>query len=174
MGASKTLSRHLKFTCIFAEGALYERLALAVQKQFAAVGVDMQVEALPLDELIARVRERVDFDAVLFDAQLGFNILRPYQWWHSGGPRNHGGFASAGVDMALDRIRYAGNDDEYAAGVLAFQRAMIDDPPAVFLAWGERVQGVSRRFEAPVEPGRDVLAALRLFKLAPDQRASRN
>ncbi|PYR62133.1 MAG: hypothetical protein DMF91_07755, partial [Acidobacteria bacterium] len=70
--------------------------------------------------------------------------------------------------------RYAIDDKEYASQVLAFQRAMIEDPPAIFLTWGDRVQAVSRRFEVPAEPGRDVIGALRLFKLAPDHHASRN
>jgi peptide/nickel transport system substrate-binding protein len=171
VGASKVLSGHLRFTCIFAEGPLYERLALAVQKQLAAVGVDMQIEAVTIDELTARMAKRGDFDAVLLDAQLGPNLFRPYQWWHSGGPNNFGGFSSASVDATLDAIRYAKSDGEYAAAVLNFQRAIIDDPPAVFLAWGERVRAVSRRFDIPVEPDRDVLTALRLWKPATDQRA---
>lgn len=173
--ASTRLSGRLRFTCIFAEGALFERLALTLQKQLAAIGVDMQVEAVSIDELVARVTQRHDFDAVLFDAQVAPTMSRAYQWWHSGGPNNYGGFSSAKVDASLDAIRYAQNDAEYAAAVLDSQRAIIDDPPAVFLAWGERVRAVSRRFEVPVEPDRDVLTALRLWKPAADQRtANRN
>jgi peptide/nickel transport system substrate-binding protein len=174
LSASRVLNRRPRFTCIFGEGALFERLALAVQKQLATVGVDMQLQAVSIDELVTRVRESHDFDAVLFDAQLGPNLFRPYQWWHSGGISNLGGFSSPKVDAALDTIRYAANDAEYAAAVLKFQQAVIDDPPAVFLAWGERARAVSHRFEVPAEPGRDVLRTLRLFKLAPDQPASRN
>ena len=135
----------------------------------------MQIEAVTLDKLVDRVTKRGDFDAVLFDAQLGPNIFRAYQWWHSGGPNNYGGFSSAKVDAALDAIRYATNDSEYAAGVLDFQRAMIADPPAIFLAWGERARAVSRRFDVQPEAGRDVLTTLRLWKPATDQRtANRN
>jgi peptide/nickel transport system substrate-binding protein len=172
LAASQALKGRPHFTCIFPEGALFERLALAVQQQLATVGVDMQIKAVPLDELVTRVRESHDFDAALFDAQLGPNLFRPYQWWHSDGPSNVGGFSSRKVDAALDTIRYAVNDAEYAAGVLDFQRAIIDDPPAVFLAWGERVRAVSRRFEIPVERDRDVLTSLRLWKPAADQRAA--
>lgn len=172
--AEQALRHRLRFKCIFAEGALYERLTLVVQKQLAAAGVDMDIEAVSIDELFTRVTKSADFDAVLFDGQLGPNLFRPHQWWHSGALRNYGGFSSPKVDAALDTVRYASDDREYAAAVLAFQRAMIDDPPAVFLAWGERARAVSHRFAVPAEPGRDVLAGLRLFKLAPDQRASRN
>jgi len=172
--AAKSLKGHVAFTCIFPEGALYERLALGVQQALAAVGVKMDVEAVPLTDLSDRVRKRGDFDAVLFDAQLGPNLFRPYQWFHSNGPSNYGAFSSPTVDAALDTIRYAIDDGEYASQVLAFQQAIIEDPPAIFLAWGDRAQAVSRRFEVPVEPGRDVIGGLRLAKLAPEQRTSRN
>lgn len=175
VAASKVFKSPLRFTCIVAEGQLFERLALAVQRQLAAVGVDMQIEAVTLDKLVDRVTKGGDFDAVLFDGQLGPNIFRAYQWWHSGGLNNYGGFNSAKVDAALDAIRYATNDSEYAAGVLDFQRAMIADPPAIFLAWGERARAVSRRFDVQPEAGRDVLTTLRLWKPATDQRtANRN
>ena len=45
----------------------------------------------------------------------------------------------------------------YKAGVAAFQRAILDDPPAIFLAWSERARAVSTRFDVPVEPERDIL-----------------
>jgi hypothetical protein len=75
------------------------------------------------------------------------------------------------VDAALDAIRHAPNDDAYKAGVAAFQKAIVDDPPAIFLAWGERARAVSTRFELPpVEPGVDILPTLRLWRPATDKR----
>jgi peptide/nickel transport system substrate-binding protein len=170
--ASKRLGGKLSFTCIVAEGALFERLALTVQKQLAAVGVDMQVQTVPLSDLITRVTQRHDFDAVLFDGLVAPTMNRAYQWWHTGGTFNFSGFSSAKVDAALDAVRYASNDTEYAAAVLDFQRAILDDPPAVFLAWGERVRAVSRRFDVASEPDRDILTNLRLWKPAADQHAA--
>ncbi len=171
--AAKLVNGRPRFKCIVAEGAVWERLALSVQKQLAAIGVGMDIEALPLDQFSAAVTDG-RFDAVLLDAHIGPNLFRSYQWWHSGGPLNAGKFSSTAVDAALDSIRYAPSDPEYASAALQFQRAMIDDPPAVFIAWSEGARAVSHRFIVPTEPGRDVWAALRLFKLAPDARASRN
>src|ERR1019366_5497169 len=118
--ASKRLRGHVRFKCIFPEGAIFERVALAAQKQFAAVGVEMDVEGVPLDELVASLTTRRDFEAALFDAQIAPNMSRAYQWWHSGGPNNYGGFSSAKVDTSLDAVRYAANDADYAAAVLDF------------------------------------------------------
>jgi hypothetical protein len=83
---------------------------------------------------------------------------------------------SDAIDASLDRIRHARTDDEYRAGVTGFQQAIVDEPPAIFLVWGERARAVSRRFEVPTpEAGRDVLATLRLWRpVNSPQLASRN
>ena len=110
------------------------------------------------------------------DSISGPSLFRSYQRWHSGGPFNPKPLDSPLIDAALDRVRHAASDDEYRAGVTAFQQAIVDDPPAIFLAWGERARAVSRRFDVPVpDDGRDVLATLRVWRPAGDQRvASRN
>ncbi len=70
------------------------------------------------------------------------------------------------MDAALDSIRHAADDDAYRAGVAAFQRALADNPPAIFLAWSERARAVSTVFDVEVEPGRDPLSTLRLWRPA--------
>ena len=113
---------------------------------------------------------------VLFDLISGPSLFRPYLWWYSGAP-NPAGFTSREVDVALDQVRHAASENEYRSGVAAFEKAMREDPPAVFLAWSERARAVSRRFEIPSgDPGRDVLATLRLWKpaVSAEQHARRN
>jgi peptide/nickel transport system substrate-binding protein len=167
----KVLKERLpKLSCLFADQSL-ERLALAVQRQLQAVGVDVGLEFMPIDALYTRVQSG-EFDLVLADALLGPNILRPYQFWYPGSTNNWGRYNNAAVSTALDRVRHARDDDEYRTGVSLFQRAMFDDPPAIFLAWTERARAVSSRFEVPVEPGRDVLGTLRLWRPAADKQTS--
>jgi ABC-type transport system substrate-binding protein len=163
--------RHLKL--LFPDESL-ERLALEVQRHLRAVDVYLDLELTTLDKYYQRIQAG-DFDVALADARTGPNLLQPYQFWHSGSPNNWGHFSSPAVDAALDAIRHAPDDDAYKAGVAAFQRAIVDDPPAIFLAWSERARAVSTRFEVPVEPGRDVLSTLRLWRPVGDQSlASRN
>jgi hypothetical protein len=50
------------------------------------------------------------------------------------------------------------------------QEVAVEDPPAVFLAWGQRARAVSRRFEVHVEPGRDILTTLRLWRPTNDRQ----
>jgi peptide/nickel transport system substrate-binding protein len=158
--------RQVRSTCIFGELSL-ERMALETQRQLQAVGVDVMLESVTGDVLLARL-ESGDFECALVDIISGPNLLRPYWVWHSNGPHNWGRYKSYGVDAALDSIRHATDDKEYRAGVAAFQRAINEDPPAIFLAWSERARAVSTRFEVPVEPGRDILSTLRLWRPVTD------
>ena len=72
------------------------------------------------------------------------------------------------MDAALDAIRQAPDDDAYRAGVADLQRAILDDPPAIFLAWSERARAVSTAFEVPTQQDRDPLTTLRLWRPAGD------
>ena len=163
--------RHLTFTCIVAPEN--ERVALVVKRQLQSVGVEMILQERSGRE----TQEAVDtgnFDTMLAAAISGPSLLRPYDWWHSKGSRNRGKYANAAVDAALDTIRHAQSDDEYRKGVEAFQRGMLDDPPAIFLAWDERARAVSKRFDVPAEPDVDMMGTLRQWRLVGPNEASSN
>jgi SAM-dependent methyltransferase len=121
--------KRLKIKCLFGD-ASHERLAIAVQRELQAIGVDLELEMLPGSQLFARVQSG-DFEAILADAIQGPNLVPPYLFWHSQGPFNWGHYANPQVDAALDSIRHAADDAQYKAGVAAFQHAIVDDPPAV-------------------------------------------
>lgn len=164
----------LTLRCLTPSEPPYERLALMLKQGLYTVGVDLVVEEIKPDNIIPTLAKR-DFEAVLVDAASGWSLFRAYRWWHSKGTQNVAGFASTSVDDALDRVRHSANDDDYRAGAAAFQKAIAEDPPAIFLAWGDRSRAVTRRFDVQAEPGRDVLSTLRLWKPANGAaRASRN
>jgi len=173
--AKNLLTKRLRFTCLVPADSDYERIALAVKQQLAAASVDMQVEEVTQEEIVAATKSR-KFEAVLVDPISGPNMFRVYRQFHSKVTFVPKPRSSPAVDVALDRIRYARSDDDYREAVTAFQQAIADDPPALFLAWDERAIAVSRRFDIPVpENGRDVLATLRLWRPATVQQlASRN
>jgi peptide/nickel transport system substrate-binding protein len=153
-----------RLTVLFGEPSL-ERLAIAMQRQLQAAGIELTLEPVSADDFNSRVRSG-DFEAALSDYLLGPNLVRPYQYWHSNGAFNFGRYHNQAVDDALDQIRRAPDDDVYKAGVAAFWRAIVDDPPAVFLAWSERARAVSTRFAVPTEPDTDLLNTLHLWKPA--------
>jgi peptide/nickel transport system substrate-binding protein len=163
----------VQFKCLVPPGPPYERLALEVKRQLAAVGVEMQVDEEPLDRLLDAAQKQ-QFEAVLLDVIGGPTLFRPYLTWHSRAPRNLSGLATAARDAALDQIRHATSDASYRHAVAAFQQEILADPPALFLAWSQRARAVSKRFEVQVEPGRDVLAGLRMWKPIEFQQARHN
>jgi hypothetical protein len=89
---------------------------------------------------------------------------------------NPGTFGNATVDAVFDRVRYAENEIGYRQAVGQVQKALEDDPPAIFLAFSERARAVSKRFVVPSEPGRDIIGpGVRLWTRANDERrTSRN
>lgn len=169
---AKLGDRRVHFTCLVFPD--FERIALVLKRQLEAVGVDMLVKEGPVDEILDAVKKH-NFDAVLIDPISGPSLFRVYEFWHAGGSVSIGQPSRPHIDAELDRIRHAGSDEEYRRAVSSFQQTVVDDPPAIFLAWSERARAVSNRFNVPLEPGRDVLTTLRLWRPVVDQRtASRN
>lgn len=161
----------LTFTCLVPTD--YERVALVVQRQLAAVGVTMNVEATTPDRAFQALTTPT-YDAVLMDLVGGPSLWRTYQVWHTG-PGSFGVIGSPQIESALDVVRAAASDDDYRRAVEQLQQLTFDDPPAIYLAWGQRSRAISKRFDVPVEPGRDILSTLRLWKpAAGGQSASRN
>jgi len=165
----------LRFTCLFSPDTVTERVALELRRQLQKVGIEMAVEEVSQDQVIQRSASG-QYDAMLFELISGPTLFRPYLVWHSGSPLNFGGFGNMAIDGALDRVRYAASEAEYRGAVLDLQKAFIDDPPGIFLAWTVRARAVSKRFDVPAEEGRDVLSTIRLWKptAAAADHAARN
>jgi peptide/nickel transport system substrate-binding protein len=171
--APSHLSSGLRFTCLIPDGfAIFERLALTVQKQLYDAGVDMQIEAVPVDKYDVRIRNG-EFDAVMIDMISGPTFARPYQFWRSPGELkglNVFGYRNAEADKWFDALRHAANDTMVRAAAGQLQRVLRDDPPALFIAWNERTRAISRRFRVPSELGRDPLYTLRQWSLEPERQ----
>jgi ABC-type transport system substrate-binding protein len=153
----------LRFTALVAPDSLDERIALELKRQLAILGVDMNVEEASREEVVRRCGTG-QYDAAVLELIEGPTPIRTFMVWRSNGSLNLGHLGHHAVDMALDRIRYAANDDEYRREIIAMQQTFVDDPPAVFLAWSVRARALSKRFIVPpTEPGRDILGTLRLW-----------
>jgi dipeptide transport system substrate-binding protein len=174
MLARGDLHREFRFTCLVSPDSPDERIALEVKRQLAAVGVDMNVEEASRDEIVRRAG-RGDYEAIVTEAISGPNLLRPYSNWQTRGATNWGKFGNATVDAALDQLRYSKSEAEYRAAILTVLRAFVEDPPAIFLAWSVRARALSKRFEVPaLEPGRDILSNLRLWKPVDERQVTQN
>jgi peptide/nickel transport system substrate-binding protein len=171
--AKRLASRKLRFTCLVTADSLFERIALAVKQQLAAASVDMQVQEVTPDQLLEAGRSK-NFEALLIDVVSGPSMFRSFRHYYSKVPFDLKPVGTPSIDAALDRIRYAPTDDEYRKGVSEFQQAIVDDPPEIFLIWGERARAVSRRFDIPTpEDGRDIINTARLWRPATVQQLAR-
>jgi ABC-type transport system substrate-binding protein len=156
---------NLRFTCLIPENfQLWERLALIVQRDLAQVGVDMALEAVPFEEFNQRLKTG-NFDALLMEMISGFSASRPFAFWHSTGLHSFSGYRNSSVDAAVEGVKQAHSDSSYREAFAQFQQAMFDDPPAIFLAWGETARAVSRRFEVVKAPGGDIRMTLSDWRL---------
>jgi peptide/nickel transport system substrate-binding protein len=138
----------LRFTCLLPEGfSLLERIGLEVQKQLYDIGVDIEFEVLPFLEYDARIREG-RFQAVLQTMISGPTFARPHVFW--GSPRREGlhafGYDNAEAARLFELLRTSTNEALIRSAVSRLQRVLLEDPPALFLAWDQRSRAVRRNF----------------------------
>jgi ABC-type transport system substrate-binding protein len=146
---------------VVAEDTRLERIALLVQKQLFDIGIDMQVQLVPLRQLASRVAQS-EFEAALLEFTPAKSLSYLYFFWHSPQPGVpvfiNSGYSSA--DGPLDRLRAAISEAEIRAAVTDVQRTFYEDPPALFLVWTETARALSRSFAVPDEGQRDILATI--------------
>jgi peptide/nickel transport system substrate-binding protein len=152
---SSGMPSRLRFSCLTVAESRYEKLAIILQKQLYEIGVDMQIEALPLGTLVRRLQSG-KFDAFLLERTSGRSLNWTYTSFHS--KYFYTGYTAA--DSVLDRLRGAQTDQETRAAVAELQNVLHDDPPGIFLAWPQVARAVSTRFVVPSERGRDVIGTL--------------
>lgn len=163
---SAGIPSRLTFSCLIPENfTLWERLALHVQRDLADTGVDMQLEKVTVNEFNARIGARA-FDAVLTEFVAGNSPSRPFTFWYSQAKGNLFGYANPKMDAALDGIRRAANESAYRDAFRQFQTESVDDPPALFLAFGETARAVSKRFDVVAPAGSDILPTIADWRLA--------
>jgi hypothetical protein len=151
----------------------FERIALLLQRQLYAVGIDMHIVALPLAKLPARI-ESGDFDAFLLEYVSGRILKFASQAWHS--PTAPGRYMRTGyvaADAPLDRLQAARSDDEVRRALADVMHVMRSDPPAAFLVWPREVRAGEATLDIPYEPDRDIFGTLWQVKPAQLQAVRR-
>jgi ABC-type transport system substrate-binding protein len=160
-GGSAMPSR-FAFTCLLPrDDSRFERIALVVQRQLFALGIDMQISLLNRPELEARLMSG-RFEAALFDVLAGRTLGWVDRFWHSPAPGARPVLANgySGADAALDRLRLAESDEDVRIAVADVMRALREDPPAVFLVWREEARAADRTLTIPHEQQHDMFGSL--------------
>jgi peptide/nickel transport system substrate-binding protein len=150
----------IHFTCLVPETfALWERMALNVQRDLARVGVNMQIESVPFEVFNQRIGSG-DFDAVIMELIVGNTASRPFTFWSSRSTQNSWGYKNTALDEALDDLRHAADDTQYRNAFRRVQVHSLEDPPAIFLALGQITRAVSNRFQVNAPPNTDILPSI--------------
>jgi ABC-type transport system substrate-binding protein len=164
-----------QFTCLIpANFALVERVALEVQKQLYNAGVDMQFEVIPIGEFDSRIREG-RFEAMLIDMISGPTVGRVHNFWRSTKHFkgfNVFGYENSEAERLFNLIAQSTNDVAVRSATSRLQRVLLDDPPALFLAWTQSSRAVRRQFRVVEEPGRDPLYTIWRWTAAGQSNAS--
>lgn len=154
------------FTCLIpSDEPRFEQVALLVQRELIEIGVDMRLEAVAVPVMHQRVRSG-EYDAFLFELGSGHGLAWTYWWWRSDPTPFLMTSGYRAADAALDRLRDARTDAERREAVSHLQQTLRADPPAVFLYWTETTRAVSRRFDIPHVPDRDVLVTVSQWRMA--------
>ncbi len=170
-------ARRSQFTCLVpANFAILERMALLVQRQLGDLDIRVRLESLPPDAfnrrlVLGRLRRG---DHLGPGRAVGHGVPPPVAL--SG---RHAAVELLGLQerpgrcRARRRARRAPTTRSSARRSGASRRRSRDDPPAVFLAWNETVQAVSRRFVVPADSaGRDAAYVLNRWLLRPPGSAA--
>jgi ABC-type transport system substrate-binding protein len=162
--------------CIFYnEDPHFERIALLLQRQLAAVGIDLVLEGLKAKDLMGRIKAG-QFETYLFQLTSGRDVSWTYRFWHSpdaatGPAIQNTGYT--GVDAALDQLRQALTEDDIRIAVGDLRQRFYEDVPAVFLAWTQTTRAVDSRFDMVNPNDPEIFANLWRWRLAPEHTASR-
>jgi ABC-type transport system substrate-binding protein len=142
-----------RFTCLLPENfAVWQRLALEIQRSLLNIGVDMQLKVVPFEEF-NELAAAGGFEAAFLDMISGPTPTRPYIWWRSAknfrGVYNVFGYENADAERLFEMLLRSTNEAVIRSATSQLQRIFLDDPPAVFIAWDTRARAISRRFSWP-------------------------
>lgn len=141
----------LSFTLLYPDTDLHRNLAEAIQRDWQALGVGVNLEAVPYDQLInVRLANR-DYDAALAD--LSFPQTPdpdPYPFWDSvqaTGGQNYSQWNNNIVSQYLEEARVTPDRDARIRYYRSFQVIFAEELPALPLYYPVYTYGVDRQIQ---------------------------
>ncbi len=128
-------SSELSFELVHPDDAAHTAVAVAIQKDWAAIGVDVNLVAVPYDVLILDYLEPLTYQAALID----LNFERspdpdPYPFWdqaQQSGGQNYSQWENKVISEYLEEARVTTDLDERAKLYRNFQVVFQDELPAL-------------------------------------------
>lgn len=169
--SGRAMASRFQLQCLFYNRDFqFERIAVLLQRQLEAVGVDLVLTGVDQNELVQRAGAG-NFDTYVFQLTSGKSFEWLYRFWHSRGGMQSTGYT--GADAALDQLRLSRRDPDIRMGVAALRQRFYEDVPAAFLAWPETTRAVSARFDVGDHLDPDIFGNLWRWHAGPTRKAAR-
>ncbi|MCF6277135.1 MAG: ABC transporter substrate-binding protein, partial [Anaerolineales bacterium] len=127
--------RALAFTLIHPDDALHTALAEAIRQDWAKLGVQVQLQAMPYAEIINDHLTPRDYQAVLVDLNLTHTPdPDPYPFWHQAeatGGQNYSQWDNRAASEYLEQARITANLEERTRLYRNFQVMFTNELPAL-------------------------------------------
>ena len=126
-------SQHLSLTLLAASDNSAEGtdVALCLQSQFRAAGIELEIESLPFEELLERMQAK-EYDLALLGYQLG-NSANLQPLLGSEGENNLMGYRSAAMDADLNALLSAESQEAYQVAAQRLYAQIQQDLPVFTL-----------------------------------------
>ena len=141
----------LAFTMVYPDDPLHTELALAIQTQWARVGADVSLEAVPLETLIEDYLDTGNYEAALVDLNLSrYPDPDPYPFWHQAqitNGQNYARWDDRPASEYLEQARIIVELDERARLYRNFQVRFSRELPALPLFYPVYTYGVDEEVQ---------------------------
>lgn len=138
----------LEFELLHPDDAEHTALAAAIQRDWAALGVEVSLTALPYATLVDDYLEEHAFEAVLIDLNLANSPdPDPYPFWHqaqANGGQNYSGWDDRQASEYLEQARVTVDPGERARLYRNFQVRFMNELPALPLFYPVYTYGVDQ------------------------------
>lgn len=118
-----------------------------LKKQWLEIGVKVNLESYPIDELKQKIIKQRKYDALIFGEVLS-QSPDPYVFWHSSQKKDPGlnlaVYDNKTVDQLLETARQALSPEENSAALKKFQEIIADETPALFLYSPDYIYAVNK------------------------------
>lgn len=135
-GVRRKEGKIMKFRFVYVDSAENTKVAEFLKKQFAVIGVELELISVDVNQINANFIRPRNFDMILIGQNVGIDADL-YSFWHSSQVSDPGlnltGFSNEKVDKLLEQVRKS-NDEKYRAERFKqVQEVIMDEQPALFL-----------------------------------------
>lgn len=148
-------------------GGLGDTLIPIAKENYKAIGIDLQVEQMDFNALLARV-DKGDHDLASFSTTMLPDPYDGIEGFHTKSTNStFKGYGNEEIDALIDATIATNDSGERAAAFHELYKALDENPPVIYMAYTKVLSGANARIEG-FEPNgyRGIASSLRNLRLA--------